>query len=100
MGVDVLNPIQPDAKGMEPETLKAQYGDLLTFHGGIDIIKTLPRGTTEQVQQEVQARVEILGQGGGYIMGSSHHIQPDTPLENVLAMYDPALRLPDEAMLQ
>jgi uroporphyrinogen decarboxylase len=94
MGVDVLNPIQPDAKGMDPTTLKADYGRQLTFHGGVDIIKTLPRGTTEQVQAEVRARVKLLGQDGGYIMCSSHHIQPDTPLENVLAMYDPALRLP------
>jgi uroporphyrinogen decarboxylase len=94
MGVDVLNPIQPDAKGMEPATLKAEYGHRLTFHGGVDIIKTLPRGTAEQVQREVRARVELLGRGGGYIMCSSHHIQPDTPLENVLAMYDPALRAP------
>lgn len=92
MGVNVLNPIQPDAKGMAPATLKETYGQQLAFHGGVDIIKTLPRGTTEQVQREVRARVDLLGQGGGYIMCSSHHIQPDTPLENVLAMYDPALR--------
>ncbi|MEW5956449.1 MAG: uroporphyrinogen decarboxylase family protein [Chloroflexota bacterium] len=97
MGVNVLNPIQPDAAGMEPATLKAQYGRQLTFHGGIDIIKTLPRGTAEQVKQEVRARVQVLGADGGYIMCSSHHIQPDTPLENVLAMYDPVLRLPDQA---
>lgn len=96
MGVNVLNPIQPDAEGMEPAGLKAQYGQELTFHGGIDIIKTLPRGTTQQVQQEVKARVKVLGENGGYIMCSSHHIQPDTPLENVVAMYDPALRAPDE----
>jgi len=92
MGVNVLNPIQPDAKGMEPARLKAEYGQELTFHGGVDIIRTLPKGTPEQVKQEVRARVEVLGQGGGYIMCSSHHIQPDTSLDNVLAMYDPALR--------
>jgi uroporphyrinogen decarboxylase len=93
IGVNVLNPIQPDSKGMEPASLKARYGPHLTFHGGVDIIKTLPRGTAEQVKQEVHARVEVLGAGGGYIMCSSHHIQPDTPLENILAMYDPALRM-------
>jgi uroporphyrinogen decarboxylase len=92
MGVNVLNPIQPDAKGMDPLGLKAQYGQQLTFHGGIDIIKTLPRGTPAQVQKEVRDRVKVLGEGGGYIMCSSHHIQPDTSLDNVLAMYDPALR--------
>ncbi len=92
MGVNVLNPIQPDAKGMEPTALKAQYGDRLTFHGGIDIIKTLPRGAPDEVRAEVRERVRVLGQNGGYIMCSSHHIQPDTPLENVLAMYDVSLR--------
>jgi uroporphyrinogen decarboxylase len=99
MGVNVLNPIQPDSKGMEPASLKAQYGRQLTFHGGVDIIQTLPRGTPEQVQREVQARVEVLGRDGGYIMCSSHHIQPDTSLENVLAMYDPVLRQPDRLRL-
>jgi uroporphyrinogen decarboxylase len=92
IGVDVLNPIQPDSKGMDPAGLKATYGQQLTFHGGVDIIRTLPRGTPEQIRSEVRARVQTLGQGGGYIMCSSHHIQPDTPLENVLAMYEPALR--------
>jgi uroporphyrinogen decarboxylase len=92
IGVNVLNPIQPDSRGMEPAGLKAKYGQQLTFHGGVDIIKTLPRGSVEQVRQEVRARVQVLGAGGGYIMCSSHHIQPDTPLENVLAMYDPDLR--------
>ena len=88
MGVDLLNPIQPDAKGMEPEQLKREFGDRLAFHGGLDIIKTLPRGTADDVAAEVQARVRVLGENGGYIMASSHHIQPDTPVENVIAMYD------------
>ena len=93
IGVDVLNPIQTDSAGMEPETLKLKYGRQITFHGGLDIIKTLPRGTEAQVQQEVKARASVLGQNGGYIMCSSHHIQPDTPLENVFAMYDTSLRM-------
>lgn len=92
MGVDILNPIQADAKGMEPEALKADFGDRLTFHGGIDIIRTLPQGTTSDVRAEVQERIRVLGKDGGYILCSSHHIQSDTPLENVLAMYDLALR--------
>lgn len=99
IGVDVLNPVQPDAPGMEPAALKEQYGPQLTFHGGVDIIRTLPRGTQDQVREEVRARVKVLGAGGGYIMCSSHHIQPDTPLENVLAMYEPALREPVESVL-
>ncbi len=92
MGIDVLNPVQADAPGMEPEGLKADFGDRLSFHGGIDIIDTLPRGTTDDVRAEVRERMQVLGEGGGYIMASSHHIQPDTPLANVLAMYELDLR--------
>ena len=92
MGVDVLNPIQADAKNMAPTTLKKEFGDQLAFHGGIDIIDTLPNGTPHQVQEEVSNRIAVLGEGGGYIMGSSHHIQADTPLDNIYAMYDLAIR--------
>ena len=92
MGVDVLNPIQPDAKGMEMDKLKAEFGDRLTFHGGIDIMRTLPKGTPAQVAAEVQDRVRVLGPGGGYILCSSHHIQPDTPIQNVITLYDPKWR--------
>jgi uroporphyrinogen decarboxylase len=92
MGVDVLNPLQPDAKDMDLPAIKAEFGDRLTFHGGVDIMRTLPKGKPEQVQAEVRARVDALGAGGGYILCSSHHIQPDTPIENVIAMYDPKLR--------
>ena len=92
MGVDLLNPVQADAKGMEPEKLKAEFGDRLCFHGGIDIIKTLPRGTVDDVRNEVAERIRVLGESGGYIMASSHHIQSDTPLENVFEMYDIANR--------
>lgn len=92
LGVDVLNPVQADAKGMEPEGLKADFGDRLCFHGGIDIIKTLPQGTPGEVQHEVRERIRVLGQNGGYILASSHHIQSDTPIENVFAMYDVSLR--------
>jgi uroporphyrinogen decarboxylase len=92
LGVDVLNPIQADAPGMDPEHLKSAFGDRLSFHGGIDIIKTLPTGTPEDVKREVLDRKEVLGKNGGYIMSSSHHIQADTPTENILAMYDKSLR--------
>ncbi len=92
LGVDVLNPIQADAPGMAPQGLKDDFGAQLAFHGGVDIIQTLPRGTVQDVQDEVRARFRVLGAGGGYVLASSHHIQSDTPLENVLAMYDLALR--------
>lgn len=92
MGIDLLNPIQADIAEMEPQRLKNEFGDRLCFHGGIDIIETLPHGTSEDVASEVCERIRILGQNGGYILASSHHIQADTPLENILTMYDLKLR--------
>jgi uroporphyrinogen decarboxylase len=92
MGIDVLNPVQADARDMEPARLKQDFGDRLCFHGGIDIIQTLPRGTVEQVRKEASDRIQVLGKGGGYILASSHHIQAETPLENILALYDLSLR--------
>jgi uroporphyrinogen decarboxylase len=92
MGVDLLNPIQPDAKGMEAQRLKDEFGDRLSFHGGVDILRILPSGTVDEVRAEVRRLVATLGKGGGFVLCSSHHLQPDTPLENVLAMYDVALR--------
>jgi uroporphyrinogen decarboxylase len=87
MGIDVLNPLQPRAAGMDMARIKAEFGDRLTFHGGIDIQQTLPRGTPEQVRAEVRGRCRVLGHNGGYICTSAHYIQADTPLENIIAMY-------------
>jgi uroporphyrinogen decarboxylase len=87
MGIDVLNPLQPRAAGMDMARIKAEFGDRLAFHGAIDIQHTLPHGTPEDVQAEVRERNEVLGRGGGYICTSAHYIQADTPLENVIAMY-------------
>ena len=87
MGIDVLNPLQPRATGMEMARIKAGFKDRLSFHGAIDIQQTLPHGTPEEVQAEVQERCAVLGRGGGYICTSAHYIQADTPLENVIALY-------------
>ena len=92
MGVEVINPVQADAAGMEPERLKEDFGGRLSFHGGIDIVHTLPAGTPAEVRAEVAERRRTLGAGGGYIMASCHHIQAGTPLANILAMYDPSAR--------
>ena len=92
LGVNVLNPLQTGARGMEPARLKADFGDRLAFHGGVDIVETLPKGSPAEVAAEVRRLVRVLGAGGGYILCSSHHIQPDTPIENVLSMYDVELR--------
>jgi len=94
IGIDVLNPVQPDATGMDHPRLKEEFGSRLSFHGGIDIIRTLPSGTPADVRQEVRRRIAELGGDGGYIMAGSHHIQSDTPLQNVYAMYELGNRAP------
>jgi uroporphyrinogen decarboxylase len=85
-GVDVLNPVQP--RSMDPERLKREYGDRLCFWGSIDEQRTLPFGTPEDVRREVIGRLKSLGKGGGLIIGPTHHVQLDTPLENALALVE------------
>ncbi len=84
IGVDVLNPIQPDS--MDPARLKQEYGDRLCFFGGIDVQRTLPFGSPDDVRAEVAARYATLGAGGGWICAPTHHVQADTPLENFWAL--------------
>ncbi len=87
LGIDVLNPVQWRSKGMGREGLKADFGSQICFHGAVDNQYTLPFGTVDEVRQEVIDNLRILGAGGGYIIAPCHNIQPLTPLENVLAMY-------------
>jgi len=88
LGIDILNPIQWRANGMDRINLKSMYGDRLIFHGGMDNQYTLPFGNREQVRQEVLDNIEILGKNGGYILAPCHNIQAVTPLENILTMYE------------
>jgi uroporphyrinogen-III decarboxylase len=86
-GFDILNPVQCSATGMEPEKLKAIYGDQLTFWGGgVDTQKTLPFGTPAEVREQVLRRCEIFAPGGGFIFNSIHNVQAQTPVENIVAM--------------
>ncbi len=87
LGVDVLDPIQPVGEQMAPERLKANFGDRLAFHGGIDMQRLLPTGTPEEIRQEVRRYCEVLGKGGGYILAPAHLFQPDVPPESILALY-------------
>ena len=96
MGVDILFPIQPRAKGMEPERLKEAFGNRVVFYGGIDVQQVLPFGTEQEVRDEVAQVSGILGAGGGYILASSHGILRDVPMENVMAMYSELNRLAGE----
>lgn len=88
MGLDILDPIQPRARGMEPERLKCDYGNQLVFHGGIDIQQTLPFGTPGEVIEEVRHYIKTLGPGGGYIVAPAHNVQSDVPPENLVAIRD------------
>jgi len=88
VGVDILNPIQTSARGMDPAALKREFGEQLVFHGGIDVQQILPFATPERVREEVKRIVATLGQEGGYILAPGHNIQADVPPENVLAMYE------------
>ncbi len=90
-GLDILDPIQPKAAGMSAEELKARFGGRISFHGGIDEQELLPRGTPEQVRAETERIISVFGADGGYICCPAHAIQPDTPPENALAMFDAAL---------
>jgi len=87
MGIGVLNPVQIRAKNMEPEKLKAEFGDRLSFHGAVDAQEVLPYGTREVVEQEVRRLMNILGKNGGYLLASCHSIQPDVPPENIKALF-------------
>jgi len=90
MGVDVLQALQFDARGMDPEALKSDFGSRLCFQGGISVQSTLPFGTPEDVRREALDRIAVLGRGGGYILGPSHVVQAGTPPENIVAMFDAA----------
>lgn len=88
-GIDILNPVQLSANNMDSKKLKQEFGDKLTFWGGgCDTQKVLPKGTPEEVEKEVETRVKDLAPGGGFIFSQVHNIQPDVPIENILAMYE------------
>lgn len=95
LGIDVLNPLQPRAAGMDPSRIKKEFGSRLSFHGAIDIQDLLPYRSPDAVQSYVRERCAILGRHGGYICASAHHIQADTPMENIMAMYSAKRELGD-----
>ena len=91
-GIDILNPVQPLATGMESAELKAKWGQTLCFDGGIDTQHAMP-GTVKDVEVEVARRILAFGPGGGYSLGCSNHIQDDVPPENVVALFEIAREL-------
>jgi uroporphyrinogen decarboxylase len=92
MGVDVLNPVQVSAAGMDSAQLKAEFGkDIVFWGGGCDTQTVLPLGSVSEVRDEVRRRVGDLGPGGGFVFTQVHNIQPGVPPENIEAMFDAAL---------
>ncbi len=89
-GIDVLDPVQWRAKGMDREGLKRDFGDKLVFHGAMDNQHTLAFGSVREVRQEVLDNIRILGADGGYILGPCHNIQAVSPPQNIVTMYDTA----------
>ncbi|MCC6443264.1 MAG: hypothetical protein IT210_07385 [Armatimonadetes bacterium] len=88
IGIDILNPVQPLAAGMDPFALKREFGRDIAFHGGIDEQELLPRARAAQVRDHVRRYVEAVGRDGGLIAAPCHVLQPDTPTENVVALYE------------
>jgi len=91
MGVDILNPVQLSAVGMDAKQLKEKYGDRITFWGGgVDTQGLLPTGTPEEVKAQVKERLDILARGGGYVFNTIHNILGNVPAENIAACFEAA----------
>lgn len=91
MGIDILNPIQYRCGNWDLAQLKREFGDRLCFHSAVDNQQLLPLGSTEDVRAEVRMLVDTLASDGtGFILGPCHNLQPNTPTENIIAMYDEA----------
>ncbi len=89
IGVDILNPVQTTASGMDPVELKKEYGaDLIFWGAGVDTQGILPNGTPAEVKEDVRRNIEALAPGGGYVFNTVHNIQADVPPENVVAMWE------------
>ncbi|PRY99983.1 uroporphyrinogen decarboxylase [Marinilabilia salmonicolor] len=88
LGADVLDPIQTRAEGMNPLGLKKDFGRMITFSGGLDEELLLRKSTPDHVREGVRELIDTMAPGGGFIIGPSHKIKVETPVENVLAMYE------------
>jgi len=92
IGVDLWDPISEYVAGNNHVELKREFGDRLSFVGGVDVKNVVMEGTPAEVREEVRKRIDILAPGGGYIVGGSHGLFEDCPFDNVLAMYDEAVK--------
>ena len=89
IGIDILNPVQVSAAGMDTKSLKRDFGkDIVFWGGGVDTQHVLPRGTPAEVADEVKRRIDDLAPGGGFVFAAVHNIQADVPPENIIAMVE------------
>ena len=88
IGQDVLESVQPEAKGMNPYELKRKWGDKITFWGGLGSQSTIPFGSPEEIRAEVRRLRREMGKGGGYILAPAKSLQPETPTENAVAVLE------------
>jgi uroporphyrinogen decarboxylase len=91
LGFDILNPVQVSARGMDTKRLKQEYGQDITFWGGVDTQRVLPFGTPEDVRDEAKRRIDDLAPGGGFVFAAVHNIQAFVPAENIVTMFETAL---------
>lgn len=88
-GVDILNPVQISAAGMDPKELKERYGDRFVFWGGgVDSQGVLSFGTPDEVREQVEYNIKTLGKDGGYVFNNVHNVQATVPIENILAFFE------------
>lgn len=90
IGIDILNPVQVSATGMDTAELKKMFGEDITFWGSIDTQQIMPFGTPRDVRDEVKRRIDALAPGGGFVLAAVHNIRPDVPPENIIAMLEAA----------
>ena len=90
LGLDLLDPIQPNTPGMDPENLSRLFGGRISFYGGVDTQKLLPYGSAREVEEQVLHLIRVLGASGGYVVAACNAVQPDVPIENILALYGTA----------
>mgnify|MGYP000908881343 FL=1 len=86
VGVTILNPVQPEC--LDHQAIKREYGDRLAFWGGVSAQRNLSFGTPAQVREEVKRCIDTLGEGGGYLIGPNHMVEPEVPWENLLAYFE------------
>ena len=92
LGVEILNPVQVSADGMQTDQLKQRFGNKLSFWGAMDTTEILPKGTIDDVRKEVRKIIRDLAPGGGFVLASVHNLQPDIPPENIIAMFEAAMQ--------